>query len=380
MGARVGDWVEALEARYPREWAEEWDAVGLVTGDPDAPAEKAHFAIDPTEETLDEALAAGATLLVTHHPLLLKGVHGVPMTSAKGRLVSRLVEHKVALYVAHTNADVANPGVSDALASALGLALARPLAPADPDAALKLVTFVPGEAVGRVVDALDAVGAGAIGGYTRCAFTTEGTGTFVAGEGTSPTVGRTGELTSTPETRVEMVVPIELAQRAVAALRAAHPYEEPAYDLYPLLLTNSRGTGRVAELPAPVTLRLFVATVAEALPGTAAGVRVAGDLDRPVQRVAVCGGAGDSYVDNALAAGADVYVTADLRHHPVREGVERGLALIDAGHWASEWPWLRRAADETTSALSAAGHTVAVTVSDLVTDPWTGSQPGRQPA
>lgn len=361
---RVADWVAAVESLYDPAWAEDWDAVGLVTGDPDASCDRALFAIDPVAATVDEAIERGVRLLVTHHPLLLRGVHGVPETDYKGRLVARLIRHGVALYVAHTNADNANPGVSDALAAALGLHDVEPLAPRVEEGA-KLVTYVPTDAVDRVVDALAAAGAGVIGGYARCAWSVEGTGTFEAGIATSPAVGRAGERTDVVERRVEMVVPRYIVPRCIAALRSAHPYEEPAYDVFPTLVHQGRGAGRIGSIGS-MSVRDVAGVVRAALPVATNPIRVSGDLDRTVTRVAVCGGAGDDLVDTARRAGADVYVTADLRHHPVSESTERGLALVDAGHWASEWPWLPDAAARVAHRVGG----VETYVSTTVTDPW----------
>jgi dinuclear metal center YbgI/SA1388 family protein len=358
--------VAALESLYDPAWAADWDAVGLVVGDPEAVAAEALFAIDPVEATVDEAVRRGVRLLVTHHPLLLHGVHGVPMTDYKGRVVARLAAEGIALYVAHTNADVASPGVSDALAAALGVVDTAPLAPDPPDEGAKIVVYVPAGAADAVLDALSAAGAGVIGGYTRCAWSADGEGTYDAGAGTHPAVGGAGERTTTPERRVESVVPRSRIAAAVAAIRAAHPYEEPAYDVLPTLLPHGRGAGRVGVLADTVTLDELAERVAAALPATANAVRVAGDRRRSVQRVAVCGGAGDDLIDAARAAGADVYVTADLRHHPASEARERGLALVDAGHWATEWPWLADAA----AAVAHRVGGVRAHVSTLVTDPW----------
>ncbi|ONI86298.1 Nif3-like dinuclear metal center hexameric protein [Saccharothrix sp. ALI-22-I] len=272
----MGDVLAALEAAYPPATAESWDAVGLVCGDRAEPVSKVLFCVDPVESTVDEALEVGAQLLVAHHPLMLRGVTGVPADDPKGALVHRLIRSGVALYTAHTNADVANPGVSDALAEALGLRVTGPLVPAyEPDA-------------------------------------------------------------GSPET-------VEL----------------PSYT----------GTGRIGELDRPEPLREFARRVADALPETAWGVRAAGDPDRPVQRVAVCGGAGDSYLSAATRAGVDAYVTADLRHHPAGEHLAAGgPALVDVAHWASEWPWCAQAAHVVRTTF---GGTVEVLVSTRRTDPWT---------
>jgi dinuclear metal center YbgI/SA1388 family protein len=262
----LGDVLAALEAAYPPATAESWDAVGLVCGDRAEPVSRVLFCVDPLESTVDEALEVGAQLLVAHHPLMLRGVTGVPADDPKGGLVHRLIRSGVALYTAHTNADTADPGVSDALAQAIGLRVTGPLVPhLDPGA--------------------------------------------------------------------------------------------------------STGIGRIGELDRPEPLHEFTRRVADALPVTAWGVRSAGDPDRPVQRVAVCGGAGDSYLSDASRAGVDAYVTADLRHHPAGEHLAAGgPALVDVAHWASEWPWCGQAADVVRAAL---GGTVEVLVSTRRTDPWT---------
>ncbi len=362
----------ALDELYPPSWAEGWDAVGLVCGDPDAPVERVHFAVDPVQAVADEAERLGAQLLVTHHPLFLRGVSSVAATTAKGRLVHQLIRAGIALQVAHTNADNARPGVSDALAAALGLVDTRPLDPSPADPLDKIVTFVPTEAADVVVDALAGAGAGGIGDYTRCAWTAAGVGTFTPGAGATPTIGAIGQVTSVPETRVEMVLPRGRRAAVVAALRSAHPYEEPAFDVFELASwPGERGSGRIGVLPRPMSLRAFADHAAAALPVAPGGLRVGGDLDRRVTTVAVCGGAGDSYLDAATRAGVDVYLTADLRHHRAGEHLaDGGPALIDAGHWATEWPWLADAAGRLRARLEADGTTVDTTVSSLVTDPW----------
>jgi dinuclear metal center YbgI/SA1388 family protein len=264
----VADVVAALDGRYPPAWAESWDRVGTVLGEPDLPVHRVLCVVDCVPETVDEAVAVGADVIVAHHPLLLKGVSSVAPSTFKGRIVHRLIKADIALYVAHTNADVADPGVSDALAARLGLLRLRPLHP-------------------------------------------PASGAPAAGEG--------------------------------------------------------RGLGRVGELPEPMTLAALTALAARTLPPTAAGVRAAGDPDRLIRTVAVCGGAGDSLLGAAAAAGVDAYLTADLRHHPASEHLASGgPALLDVAHWASERPWL----DDVAGWLGAR-FGVETIVSDLDTDPWT---------
>ncbi|GAA3076279.1 Nif3-like dinuclear metal center hexameric protein [Pseudonocardia yunnanensis] len=379
MTATVADVIAALETAYPPSLAADWDAVGLVCGDPADPVSSVLFAVDPVPETVAEALdgdEGGAQMLVTHHPLLLRGVHGVGADTPKGALLHRLIRSGTALYTAHTNADSADPGVSDALAAAIGLEVTGPLVGAPAEPLDKIVTFIPvGPAITEVHEALSAAGAGLVGNYSHCSFATAGTGQFRPLEGAQPTIGSVGKLERVAETKLEMVLPRSRRATVVAALRASHPYEEPAFDVLELAdLPSALGLGRIGTLPAAESLATFAERVAAALPATAWGVRAAGDPDRVIERVAVCGGAGDSALDAAIRAGVDAYVTADLRHHPASEHLLAGTlagrptpALVDVAHWASEWPWCLQAADIVGKSL---GGSVEVRVSHHCTDPW----------
>jgi dinuclear metal center YbgI/SA1388 family protein len=385
--ATLADVVGVLERRYPPRTAESWDRVGLVAGDPAQPVRRVLLAVDPVAAVVDEALDWGADLVVVHHPLLLRGVHSVAATSAKGTLLHRLIRGGVALYTAHTNADAAAGGVADELARLVGLEGLRPLVPAPAEPLDKHVVFVPAGDAERLVDALAAAGAGAIGEYSRCAWTGTGEGTFTPSDAATPAIGRAGEASRVVEARVEMVAPRRLRGAVVAAMRAAHPYEEPAFDVLELATWDGpTGTGRVGHLPEPLSLHAFAERVAAALPATAQGIRYAGPPEATVRTVAVVGGSGDSLFDDVRSSGADAYLTADLRHHPaseLRERAEfeaRGAAasppyLVDAAHFASEWPWLRGAERDLRADLAARGTTVETRVSTLRTDPWTGRVP-----
>ena len=335
MTTRLSDVLEVLEGFYPAATAEAWDAVGLVCGDPAAPVRGVLLAVDPVAAVVDEVVAGGYDLLLTHHPLYLHGTTSVAATTSKGRVVHRLLSAGAALHVAHTNADVADPGVSDALAGLFDLRDLRPLAPSAGDARDKLVVHVPVGDAERLRDALAAAGA-------------------------SATVGRV------EQDRLELVLPRGRREAVLRALHEAHPYEEPAYDLVELAtVAGTQGLGRVGDLPEPLPLRELTERAAAVLPATAWGVRTAGDPDAVVSRLAVCGGSGDGLLREAAHAGAQAYLTSDLRHHPASEAPE-GLALLDAAHWATEWPWLGDAARRLTAAT-----TVETVVSTLVTDPWT---------
>ena len=362
--------VDALEAAYPPALAESWDQVGLICGDPDANVTKVAFALDCTQEVAERAVAAGAQLLVVHHPLLLRGVHSVAANTPKGKVIHTLLAGGCALFAAHTNADSARPGVSDKLAELVGITPGRPIKPVTLDATDRWGVHVPPAAAADLKRALFEAGAGAIGDYRECAFSFEGTGEFTPVEGANPTDGAVGAHYTADEIRVEFVARAADRRRIVEKLREAHPYEEPAFDVVQMAdtsdLEKATGLGRIGELEEPMTLREFTQQVANALPETAWGVRAAGDPEQIVRRVAVSSGSGDSFLADVAKLGVDVYVTSDLRHHPVDEHLRAGgPAVIDTAHWASEFPWTEQA-ESIVAPLS-----VDTEILHIRTDPWT---------
>lgn len=368
---RVADVIELIEGWYPPHRAEDWDAVGLVCGDPDAEVATILLAVDPVLAVADEAVALDADLVIVHHPLYLKGTTTVAASTPKGRVVHRLLGSGCGLLTAHTNADSPTGGVSASIAAALGLTdvvplESDPLTPQD-----KLVVFVPTMDADKVRTALADAGAGRIGDYDSASFTGPGEGRFRPLPGADPAIGSVGELEVVDEVRIEVIAERRLRADLISALIAAHPYEEPAYDVIELagLPDPDCGSGRIGRLAEPITLRAFADLAAAVFPPTAHGLRVAGDPDQVVETVALCGGAGDFLLDRARAAGADVYVTSDLRHHPASESVEAGgPALVDVAHWAAESLWLPVLRDRLVEALE---DTVRVHISTTITDPWT---------
>jgi len=367
----LADVVDLLHGWYPPDTADSWDAVGLVAGDPEQQVRKVMFAVDPSPAVAREAAEWRADLLVVHHPLFLKPVHGFAATTPKGRTLATLTAAGCALLTAHTNADQARGGVSEALAQAVGLEQLRPIVPARSEPRDKIVVFVPADAAAPVRAAMAEAGAGAIGDYDHCSFSSSGQGRFRPLEGAEPAIGTVGDIAVVDEDRVEVIAPRALRHTVLTAMLAAHPYEEPAYDVIELADPGIAevGTGRLGELPEPQTLREFAERVAEALPQTAHGVRVGGDPERVVRRIAVCGGAGDFLLPQLQAAEVDAYLTSDLRHHPASEFLEhQGPALLDVAHWAAEWTWLPVVQRRLAEAL---GDTVVTRVSTTPTDPWT---------
>ncbi|MFJ4651525.1 Nif3-like dinuclear metal center hexameric protein [Nocardia sp. NPDC088792] len=366
---RLADLIATLDAAYPPRLAESWDSVGLVCGDPAEPVSRVLFAVDATAAVVAEAIAWGAQALVVHHPLLLRGVDTVAADTPKGALLHRLIRSGCALFTAHTNADSADPGVSDALAHAVGLTVTGALDPKPLTAVDTWVVQVPHGDTEKVLAALFAAGAGTGGHYDDAAWKVAGTSQFRPLDGANPALGAIGELHTVDEDRIEVIAPPSRRTAVLQALRAAHPYEEPAYHVTErAALPSSLGIGRIGELAVPETLREFTARVRAGLPATTWGVRAAGDPDRIIRRVAVCGGAGDSFLGKVARLGVDAYVTSDLRHHPADEHLRAGgPALIDAAHWATEFPWCAQAQD----IVGKAHPGLETRVSENRTDPWT---------
>ena len=329
----------ALEAWAPPGSAQDYDNVGLQVGDRSRSVETGILALDATPQVLAEAKEISADLVVTHHPLLFQPLDGVTADGYVSNLALRFAEAGIGLYSIHTNLDAAPGGVSFALADRLGLSNVGFLDGYE-DTLYKLAVFVPEDAFDPVRQALADAGAGQIGDYEACAFSVEGTGFFKPGEGTNPHIGTAGgNLESAQERKLEVEVARWQLGEVMTALQAAHPYEEVAYDLYPVKQKNSRaGLGALGSLDEPMPLSSFLNRVASQL--EAGSLRYAGDDDATVERVAVCGGAGSDFIGTARSAGADAYVTADVKYHEFFQTLDRSgdpdMALIDPGHYETE--------------------------------------------
>jgi dinuclear metal center YbgI/SA1388 family protein len=374
LGARPGtvaDWLALIERSWPSTDAAPWDRPGLQVGDPAMPVARVVVTLDVTSAVIAEASAVEGTLVVAHHPLLFRPLERLTTSTAAGRIALAAARAGVAVTAVHTNLDVAEDGTgtTDPIIAALGLVDVRPLAhDTEGSADLKLVTFVPVDDAGAVLDALARAGAGTSGAYERCAFEVGGTGRFRPLEGASPHVGQVGVDAEVAEVRLELLVPRGRLAAAVAALRASHPYEEVAFDVLPRVGGLRRGLGRVGRLDRATTLRQVAATLRTALPSPQ--LRVAGDPERAVTTVAAVGGSGGSLVGAALAAGADVLVTADLTHHVVLDALELGLALVDAGHHATEVAAMPALRTRLERLAAAEGLEAPVVASGIDTSPW----------
>lgn len=326
----VSSFLTELAAVAPFAKAASWDAVGLQIGDPEAEAGTVAVCHEVTETAV--AATAGVDLLIAYHPLLFRAATTFVAGASPSGRAFRLAASGTALAVVHTAFDVAPGGASDSLAAALGLRDVTGFGPLWPAGTVKIATFVPGDAADRVEAAMAAAGAGVIGAYRGCSFRTDGIGSFMPGDTANPVIGSVGILNRVEEQRVEMIAPAGRRDAVVAALVAAHPYEEPAYDVFDVSSNAAMG-GRVGTVEATTTKSL--AAVAGSVLG--APPRWSGPADRVVRRVAVVPGSGATFIPEAAAV-ADVLVTGDVRHHEARAALDAGLAVIDAGHVPSERP------------------------------------------
>lgn len=363
---RVADVAAVMDAWAPPSFAMEGDRVGLQLGRLDKPVTKVMVALDPYPQVVAEAVERQVDLLVTHHAMLFRPLQQIDTGTARGRAVQQALAADLAVFNAHTNLDIAAGGVNDVLAERLGLSDVVILDRLHNERLRKLVVFVPVDSHERVLQAVCEAGAGHIGAYSHCTFNTPGTGTFLPGQDTNPYIGKPGQLERTDEVRLETIVPESIAETVIRAMLEAHPYEEVAYDLYPLdIMGEPHGMGRVGNLPAPLAMREFAAHVRDRL--GLSHIRFSGDAQMQVQRVAVLGGSGGRWAAKARQMGAEVLVTADCDHHTVAEAWQDGLAIVDATHAALEVPVVERMADVLKKHL---GDAVEVYVRDTEEDPF----------
>lgn len=334
MTITVNTICRAMDAWAPQSLAYEWDKVGLQIGEPGQPVTRVLTCLTITAAAAARAEQWGAQMIVAHHPILFSALKTLRTDDPHTRLCLRLAAHNIACFAAHTNLDVVPGGVNTLLAETLHLEKVSPLIPSPKAAQVKLVTFVPETHLAALREALSRSGAGVIGNYAECTFSSAGTGTFRPGENANPFSGHKGALNAEAECRLETLVAKAVLPQVLQALRAAHPYEEPAFDIITLENRDLRfGLGAQGSLARPMALREFAESVRLAL--KLSHVRIVGDPRRKVQRVAVCGGAGGGEIP-ALPRDIDVYVTGDLKYHEADAAMERGLALIDASHDGTE--------------------------------------------
>ena len=329
--------MDAMERIAPRSLAEEWDNPGLLIGSPAQDIHRILVCLDMSETVLAQAIAADCDMIVAHHPLFFKPLRNLRTDLFPGRMLPEIFAHHIALYAAYTNLDIAAGGVNDVLAARIGLQALEPFAITYREELLKLAVYVPKDYAERVRDAITQAGAGYIGRYSACTFRTAGKGTFRPEAGTHPFLGKEGELAEVDEVRIETILPAKLQRPVVRAMLKAHPYEEAAYDLYPLKNEGKvESLGRIGFLPEAVSVEAFAHQVCAGL--RANHVRLVQAGTRMVRKVALCSGSGAEFIGKAAFMGADAYVTGDVKYHDAQQAVNLGMHVIDAGHFATEYP------------------------------------------
>ncbi len=323
--------IQSFEQFSPKSYAVEGDKVGLQVGTLNKPIKKVMIALDVLETVVDEAIDNDVDLIIAHHPVIFKPIKALRTDTGYGRTIEKLIKHNITVYAAHTNLDVAPGGVNDMMADALELTDLRVLVETDTDPLMKLVVFVPEEQADNVRQALGGAGAGYIGNYSHCTFNSLGTGAFKPEEGTDPFIGEKGKMEFVDEVKIETVYHASQQKKVIQAMTKAHPYEEVAYDLYQIASPGKPlGLGRIGYLENELTLDEFAEKVKLAF--DVKGLRVVGEGNRKVKKVAVLGGDGNKYTFQAIRQGADVYVTGDLYYHVAHDAMVEGLAMVDPGH------------------------------------------------
>ena len=330
---KLKDLTKFLDTAVPLSFQEGYDNAGLQVGSPEKEISSALLTLDVTEEVLDEAGYAGSDVIISHHPVIFGGLKQLSGKNATERIILKAIKQDVAIYSAHTNLDVLENGVSRKMAEKLGLKNVKVLVPLR-NRLLKLVVFIPVEHLEKVREAVFSAGAGVIGGYEKCGFVTTGDGSFMPGDDTKPFTGEKGKLHYEKEVRFETVLFAHMKGRVVRALLEAHPYEEVAYDLYPLENDNVRtGMGCTGEFTEPLSEKEFLKLLGSVF--SAKGIKYSKPTGKEIRKVALCGGAGGQLINEAIASGAGAYVTGDIRYHSFFEAGSK-ILLADIGHFESE--------------------------------------------
>ncbi|MHB8170912.1 MAG: Nif3-like dinuclear metal center hexameric protein [Thermincolia bacterium] len=364
---RIINMVEELAPRY---LAEDWDNVGLQVGNPTQEVDKVMVCLDVNLETAREAAAIGVGLIICHHPLIFKPLKNLRRDTPQGELLYTLIQNNISVYSAHTNLDSAKGGVNQVLAEKLGLQEIEVLSPGVAETYCKIVVFVPAGHEDLVRNAMAEAGAGWIGNYSHCTFQLQGTGTFKPLAEANPFIGTVDDLEKVEEFRLETIVAQRAASKVVKSMLKAHPYEEVAYDLYPLLNEGAaQGLGRIGRLPEAISFGEFVNKAKNTLGLNL--VTVGGDMDRLVEKVAVCGGSGAGLLHKALFKGAQVLLTGDIKYHEGQEMLAQGINFIDGGHYATEGLMVPVLAEYLREQAQANKLSVEIIVSKVNTNPFT---------
>ncbi len=335
MAEKVKDIINIMEELAPKKAAMSWDSVGLQVGSQEDEVKKIIVCLDITEKVMEEAIEKNVDLIISHHPFLFKPVKNILKEDSKGRIIYQAIKNNISIYCAHTNIDVVTGGLNHQLAMKLGLKNLQILHVTDQQQYVKLVVFVPEGHEEEVANALATTGAGHIGNYSHCSFRGDGTGTFKPLEGCNPFIGSKGVLEKVKEVRLETIVKKENLNNSIASMIKAHPYEEVAYDIYPLNNTEpTAGIGRIGYLENPLKINLFIDEI-KAILGIDK-LKFTGDVNALVEKVAVVNGSGADLIVDAIKNKCDCLITGDVKYHEAQMALEHGLNVIDAGHFETE--------------------------------------------
>jgi dinuclear metal center YbgI/SA1388 family protein len=334
MTVKIREIQKWMEARFPSGWAEAWDHIGLQLGDPEQPVERIGVSLEATPRSVSWAVQNGLQLMICHHPLFFQPVQSLTNEQEPGRTALQMAKEEIALLVAHTNLDSAPDGVSTTLAHRLGLIDLRPIGKPLPDY-VKLVVFIPIGYEEKILQSLDETKAGRIGSYRLCTYKSRGEGTFKAETGSHPFLGEIGRIERVSEWRLEVLIPRAHLSELIEKIRRSHPYEEMAYDVYPVENTSPEvGLGRVGQFDPPVSWESLIQRLKQE--AEAPSLRVSGSISPVIQKAAVCGGSGSSLIPQAFLTGAQVFICGEIGYHPIVSHEGKSLTLIEIGHYPSE--------------------------------------------
>lgn len=327
--------IKKVEQKYPLGLAYDWDNVGLLVGDFDMDIKKILVVLEANEKVIDEAISKDVDLIVTHHPFIFKKMNKINTSDLKGKLIHKLIKNDIALYSMHTNFDIAFEGLNDYFMEIIGIEETKVLDITSSEVLYKLAVYVPTTHVEKVKESLAKAGAGHIGNYSNCSFSTQGIGNFKPLEGTNPYIGQIGEVESVEEVKIETIVPQRVLGGVINSMLNAHPYEEVAYDIYKLESKGKiYGLGRIGKLDSTINFKELCNNIKKKL--NMSHIRVVGDLNSSIKKVAVVTGSGADMIKKAQRSGADVIITGDVKYHDAQDALDMSMNVIDCGHFDTE--------------------------------------------
>jgi len=337
--------MDAMEKIAPHNLAEKWDNPGLLLGNPAQKVNKLMVCLDVNEKVINQAVSEHCDMIISHHPFIFQPIKKIRTDHAQGKMIQTLLHYNIAVFAAHTNLDSAHGGVNDTLCTLWGITNTAPLDISYKEELVKLCVFVPRDYADQVRMAIGDAGAGATGNYSHCSFESDGIGHFLPLDDSTPFIGKIGEISSVNEIKLETIFPAKLQGPIIKAMLKNHPYEEPAYEIFPLNITgDNNGLGRIGELAEPMELEEFSLMIKNTLPATS--IRLVKSNDKTIKKVALCSGAGSEFIGRAKILGADIYITGDVKYHEAQKAQELNINLIDAGHFGTEFPVVKTLNDK----------------------------------